>query len=301
MKTLVFSFLFLSTSAFSQSFMPPNDLDKYDTLDSRSTSGITEVQFNSVIDRAEKIFKPIIAAHGASFTVNRLWTDSTVNANASQPSDTHWEVNMYGGLARRKEVTEDGFALVLCHEIGHQVGGYPYTGSQDWAANEGQSDLFATMACAWKVFSQDTMRGLIAQDSLPASVIALCDAHHKDVTMRGICYRTMLAGKSLADLLAALGSTKAAFDTPDKTIVGETDNNHPAAQCRLDTYMAGAICGNYKWDYSLIPGKGMDDQNSIAAQKEAFDHSCSVGPYTEGTRPLCWFHPLGATDIPVSN
>ena len=36
---------------------------------------------------------------------------------------------MYGGLARRAEVTEDGFAMVLCHELGHHVSLYGAPGS----------------------------------------------------------------------------------------------------------------------------------------------------------------------------
>ena len=31
------------------------------------------------------------------------------------------------------------------------------------------------------------------------------------------------------------------FDTPDQTVVSAT-NHHPAPQCRLDTYFAGAVC-----------------------------------------------------------
>ena len=69
---------------------------------------------------------------------------NTVNANASQRGRT-WIVNMYGGLARRPEITPDGFAMVLCHELGHHMGGFPFVSG--WAANEGQSDLFATLSC----------------------------------------------------------------------------------------------------------------------------------------------------------
>jgi len=122
------------------SFMPENDLGK---MQSEAVGGITKAQFNAVIDRAEAIYKPIIAAHGGTLVMHRNWDDSTVNAYAEQ-NGSNWEVSMFGGLAKRPEVTEDGFAMVLCHEIGHHLGGFPYV--QDWAADEGQSDMHATGA-----------------------------------------------------------------------------------------------------------------------------------------------------------
>ena len=48
-----------------------------------------------------------------------------------------WVVAMFGGLARRPEVTKDAFQFVVCHEVGHHLAGWPF--AYDWASNEGQS------------------------------------------------------------------------------------------------------------------------------------------------------------------
>ncbi len=276
------SSLLLASSAFAmegtRTFMPPNDLDLEE-----ATGGLTEAQFNAVIDKVVAVYQPIFQQFGATLNVDRRWTDNTVNASADQPSATNWEVHMYGGLARRPEVTEDGFAMVICHELGHHLGGFPYV--QDWAANEGQSDMHATGVCADKVFATNLELSARAVTDIPANLKAKCDAD-RPAGERDICYRSIVAGKALADLLGALGGTPVNYDTPDASVVTTTNNDHPAAQCRLDTYISAALCGHTTWDYALIPGKSMANHNSMAAQAEAYAHSCETG---DGARPKCWF------------
>jgi len=288
---LVFSVLVASSAANAftgvKTFMPPNNLDQEELA-----GGLTEAQFNAVIDKVSSYYTPIIQGFGATFTVDRRWDDNTVNASADQPTPTTWQVHMYGGLARRPEVTEDGFAMVICHEVGHHLGGYPYV--QDWAADEGEADLHATMACAEKVFSTNLELAANAAADLPDNMKAKCDAAHQAEGDREICYRALVAGKSLADLLGALGvDGPVNYDTPASSVVTRTNHDHPAAQCRLDTYVAGALCGNAKWDYALIPGKSMSNHNSMEAQTEAYAHSCATG---DGARPKCWFHEVSAND-----
>ena len=124
---------------------PPNKLHL--TPSPLEKSNISQAKFNQIIDKAEQIYAPIIQSHRGKLVFNRLWKDNTVNASANQDG-ANWEVNMYGGLARRPEVTPDGFAMVVCHELGHHLGGYAFVNESEmtWAANEGQSDYFATHA-----------------------------------------------------------------------------------------------------------------------------------------------------------
>lgn len=270
----------------STSFLPPNNLSGEPSLD----GGLTEAQFDATITSVEGFYAPIVKAHGATLKINRLWSDNTVNSDAEQPTPTDWEINSYGGLARRPEVTPDGFALVLCHELGHHLGGFPFYPQDPWAADEGQADTHATSDCGYKIFAPNADLRQAALEQIPADLKAKCDAHHAAAGEREICYRIIAASKSLADLLAALEGTKVAYDTPDTSTVTTTNDDHPAAQCRLDTYVAGALCGAAKWDYSLIPGKSAADHNSVEAQTEAFAHSCEGDPETQRSR--CWFAPV---------
>ena len=90
----------------------------------KNSGGITEQEFNDAIDKVEAIYSPIISAKGKTLQVERKWDDGTVNAYAQQVGNT-WKVSMFGGLARHETITSDGFTLVVCHEVGHHLGGLP--------------------------------------------------------------------------------------------------------------------------------------------------------------------------------
>lgn len=272
---------------FSETFLPENNLYLQDNI--KAPTNITEQDFRDVIAKANAVYQPLIKAFGGTLQINPRWTDSTVNANATQFGST-WQVNMYGGLARRPEVTPDGFAMVLCHEIGHHVAGFPFSSS--WAANEGQSDYFATHQCAQAIWKDDTAQNAKARELAPAIVKAKCDDQYQTQDAQNLCYRTMLAGKSLGDLLAALGSDTVKYNTPDTKQVSRTNNNHPAAQCRLDTYMAGALCTQTPED-SVIPGKRSGrGRNDSRAEEESAKYYCTESnQFTVGLRPRCWFKP----------
>ncbi|WP_394842044.1 hypothetical protein LZC95_33825 [Pendulispora brunnea] len=284
------------------SFMPDNDLDQEDNL--LAPTGITEQKFNEVIAAGRALYNPIVSSLGGRLVINALWTNNTVNANASR-SGTTWTVNMYGGLARRAEVTEDGFAVVLCHEIGHHLGGYFFYSSTDWAAAEGQSDWYATQACTRRLWVNETAKNATFRNTAPAIVKQKCDAEWDTTAEQDLCYRNVVAGKSAADLLAALGGTTANYNTPDTTVVTRTNTAHPRAQCRLDTYMTGALC-TVQANLNVIPGlNASGGRNSANAERDAAKTRClpaSAGLGTPGYNgknvPTCWFKPqVAAFDV----
>jgi hypothetical protein len=284
MKLLLSLFVFLATVHVNADFMPPNNLHLQDNINSRA--GITEVQFNAIIDRFEKVYGPIIESHGATLKVNRLWTNATVNASAEQTGTT-WIVNMYGGLARRAEVTADGFALVVCHELGHHLGGFAFKGER-WAANEGQSDYYATQACARHMWANDTTQNEQSVEVVDPFARNECAKAWTSKADQNLCYRIVMAGLSLGTLLNNGVIPK--FDKPDLKIVTMTNDAHPKGQCRLDTYFNGALCGT-SFDMDVIPAKGhVKGQNSKEAEIVASKYSCGkTSRESIGARPACWF------------
>jgi hypothetical protein len=258
---------------FKKSFMPENDLWKEAGL--IGDNGMTEEMFNQIIEEVRIVYEPIVKNLGGNLVIKGDYNDTTVNAYADRDGDS-WNVSMFGGLAKRPEVTFDGFAMVIAHEIGHHIGGFPFV--SDWAANEGESDYFATIAAARQLWSGDGK--VIVEVDDEARKICEKNMNNSDLNL---CYRQMNAGYSLANLLGALGGTKVSFKTPDKSVVKKTNNNHPAAQCRLDTYVAGALC-TVAWNNNVIPQteKDMAKQSCISPNKT----KASVS-----SRPLCWFKP----------
>lgn len=270
-------------------FVPENDL--YIPSNIKSINGITEEEFNKAIDEVEEIYAPIIANMGAKLVIQRKWSDGTVNAYAQQSGKT-WNVAMFGGLARHSTITKDALALVVCHEIGHHIGGAPKKGGaggggwwggsvgSSWASNEGQADYFATLKCLRKAWVNDDNSAVIKTMNVPKEVVTACKkTYKKNKDDNALCIRTSMAGKSVGDLFSVLGkSPEPKFDTPDTTIVTSTNHNHPKAQCRLDTYYQGSLC-----DVSM---------NEDVSQKEEVQGTChaSLG-HKIGLRPLCWFKP----------
>jgi hypothetical protein len=286
-QILVGAALAMSAGPASASILPENNLYLQDCLECES--GVSEEQFNSIIEKAKTLYTDVVKASGGTLSIRGRWTDATVNASATQMFGS-WQVNMYGGLARRAEVTADGFTMVLCHELGHHLAGFPYVSG--WAANEGQSDYFATNHCSQLFWGEETEINAQARAVIAEVPKAQCDAAWQTEDAQNLCYRTMLAGKSLGDLLAALKTETVNWDTPDTSVVTTTNHAHPAAQCRLDTYMAGAVCTS-DYDKNVIPGKrGSRGYNDREAEEDSARFSCTAqGQYTAGLRSTCWFAP----------
>lgn len=244
--------------------------------------GITEPEFNGVIAAVEKIYTPIVKDMGGKLVIHRKWTDGTVNAYADR-NDGNWNITMFGGLARHKETSIDGFLLVVCHELGHHIGGAPIKAGRGWPSNEGQSDYWATLKCARRVLQKTpNIRAARALD-VPAEVKTACTEGSKYANDAALCERSSMGGMALARLLAELGGARSEedmpkFNTPDKSIVTSTDDSHPDAQCRLDTYFGGAVCSvDYKIDTDM-----KDPTIGTCAQEK--------GAKT-AYRPRCWYAP----------
>jgi hypothetical protein len=270
--------------------LPENDLN---IPVGKSFGGLSEAQFNSSIDRVVAVYEPIIASMGGNLVVERKWNDGTVNAYAQQSGKT-WKVSMFGGLARHETITEDGMSLVICHEIGHHIGGAPKiggssagggwwgggAGASNWASNEGQADYFATLKCLRKTFLNDDNSAIVRTLGAPESLTKACTKANKgDKDESALCIRTGMAGKSVSNLFTALEhGSETKFETPDSKVVSSTNDAHPKSQCRLDTYFQGSLC-----EISF---------NEDVSQSDEVTGTChpSLG-HKIGTRPLCWFKP----------
>ncbi len=258
-------------------FLPDNDLSI--PVDPFTSSGLTESQFHSVIDKVELIYDPLISSKGEKLRIHRNWNSTVVNAKADR--NQFWNVYMYGGLARHPKVTEDGFSLILCHEIGHHIGGAPKASMMNaptrWASNEGQSDYFAVLKCLRKVFLSDNNEEVIKKISPPKSLVKKCTNAWKSSEESSLCIRIAMAGYSAAELFSSIRNVPApSFETRDPSVVKVTQNNHPAPQCRLDTYLQGALC-----EASFL--------EELSSKDEVQGTCHPLLGHTTGLRPSCWY------------
>ncbi len=126
------------------------------------SGGLNEFEFNQLIDRVKKTMEPVVVKQTKKkIFFEKKWLDDEVNAHATRDDDDNLIIMMTGGLARHPMMTKDAFLLIVCHEIGHFLGGAPKqlrgnTSLRSWSSVEGQADYFATTKCLPLVFQDKT-------------------------------------------------------------------------------------------------------------------------------------------------
>lgn len=271
----------LATASGMTSFAPENDEWIPATTYKKSAKTITEDQFNMINQNLTSIYSPVFNEQGGNFVLVEDWEDGTVNAY-TQRLENNWQINMFGGLARYPQMTADGYAMVVCHEIGHQIGGLPvktWYGRPSWAAAEGQADYFAAKCLRELLRYEDNVEKIKYLD-VPKIAVEQCNMAWKDANDSATCQRVAVAGEVLGTVLSRLGGGPATdLDTPSKVVVSKTNiEGYPGAQCRSDSYLAGALC---YVDSSINPN-GVDIHDGYCSREEGD---------TLGVRPVCWYKP----------
>ena len=222
----------------TDNFMPNNDLWKEDAL--FAVSNVDQETFNQIVQAGRDVYAPFAQENNEKLVINALWADATVNANC-QRANGKVTVNMFGGLARRVEVRPEGFALVLCHELGHAYGGTPYIYTASKMSAEGQADYYSTFACYEKM--AELLPVLKDTTEYSQYITEKCENKFSDEKSILNCMNEMNGGLSLGLLLSRLSQEPAPqLETPDPLIVKKTLTSYPATtQCRLDTYHNGAL------------------------------------------------------------
>ncbi|MNT10839.1 hypothetical protein D3C72_1456900 [compost metagenome] len=135
------------------------------------------------------------------------------------------------------------------------------------------------MKCLRRFFAEDDNAAIIKDLDIDPVAKAACESQFSNVQDQLICLRTSLAGQSVANLFQALRKepNPPRFGTPDQSQVTRTNDNHPATQCRLDTYFAGSLC--------------VAKENEPLSNTDYRSGSCYSPRDTVGVRSRCWFAP----------
>lgn len=154
--------------------------------------------------RFEDIFK---SQMNHNLTVVFEHEDPKVNAEFTRNGD-ELTIRVWGGMLGHRLMNESTLLLLLCHEMGHYLGGPPTKARGGWSSTEGQADYYSSSLCARNV-------GL------------------DEVSF----YESAL---NLARIYAAVTFSPAPdLDRCDPLIVPRTNFGYPSVQCRLDTLLAG--------------------------------------------------------------
>lgn len=121
---------------------------------------------------------------------------------------TELSLVVWGGMIGHPEMDRGTFLLLLCHELGHALGGPPLKSRTGWSSTEGQADYFSGGSC-FQFLEPD--EEVFLQSALRLTRI------YSQVTREG----------------------EPDLNRCDEGQVLRTNYGYPGVQCRLDTLIAG--------------------------------------------------------------
>lgn len=145
--------------------------------------------------------------HGTDLIVRLEPNSSRTNAEITK-NGSEFSLVVWGGMIGQSVMDRETFLLLLCHELGHALGGPPLKSRTGWSSTEGQADYFSGGSC-FQLFE-------------PGEEIFLQSA--------------MKLTSIYAEVTREL---KPDLNRCDETQVGRTNFGYPGVQCRLDTLLAG--------------------------------------------------------------
>jgi hypothetical protein len=251
---------------------------------------ISEEAFTRIAHQVGELYAAEALAEKATIAWDLRWSSANLQAGAwvSRPArdrSRSWNFILHGGLARHPAMTEDAWVMVICHELGHAIGGAPLSrafappGRETLLTNEGQADYFAALKCARRFHR--AYPAAVAGDAPDEAIRTACAAAHADVEDARICERTSVAGVALGKVLRDLfnpGGVAPTIATPDRSIARRTNPLYPSPQCRLDTYFQGSLCE--------VPA-----ELALHARRADIGTCHPRNGHTTGSRPLCWYRP----------
>lgn len=289
-KIAAISLLLLSTSVFSS---------------------ITKLESEKIIKRIHDIYGPVVQKiYRRSLVFELLWEDDGINAFAGIERRNR-VVRVLGGESRHQMMTKDIYTLVLCHEVGHHIGGLPKTYRIDEGISkttaEGVADYFAASKCMKKVIQFEKNSEIVKGLNVDPFVKKECEQVWQNKNDIAICERIATTGLLKTRFHEALKNSNdiSHFETPDENVVSETITmGYPSKQCRLDTYLAGALCNK---NADLLPSRHSEARPEIIAMgigrpltlSDVNEGYCGRNEgYRIGARPLCWFNPEKYSSVP---
>jgi len=236
-------------------------------------------QYDSIVNKFDVLYRPVIEDLGIKFSINSFWEDGTVNASAGKRGK-EFRLQVYGGLARYEAMTNDAFILVLCHEMGHLIGGAPTWKPLSISSSEGQADYYSTLKCFRKYMQDENNKAFLKTKRIHPLALENCKRSFKKKADYNICLRSSLATQDLAGVIAKLRELDFIpdLDTPDPQVRRLIlFNGYPSPQCRIDTLHAGSICAN-------------QDGIDVLSNDLYNANVCSeVEGHNIGIRPKCWY------------
>jgi hypothetical protein len=230
-------------------------------------------------DTVRSFYQEDLARYGLEEFTMHYGEETTVAAVNTMGKKALLQVNEE--LSQDDRLGLDQWTAILCHETGHLIGGAPYIAESVDDRNEfsaeGQADYFAAAKCLRRIWSDEQANRVIVTGMPPALV--------GSIRLQGCvtdqCVRIVATSYSIFQALNPEETMK--INERSKVKAKETHSSRTSlpAQCRLDTYLAGALC-------PVDPAASFSPSN----QRDGACTADSADPTViKGSRPACWFAP----------
>lgn len=231
---------------------------------------LAESAFDLAVSTTQATYQDRFQKMGLGF---QWTTDAKVTVADIQIRNSSVFLRVSPALMNSKQLSQDEWQMILCHEVGHILGGAPYTWvNQDDGGEysaEGQADYFAASKCLRTLWT-DKAQNTVAVSTLTKELVTKIKARG---CLSNQCIRIVATANDLLGALSPDESFAVDRRSEDKVTETQTFPVSSPAQCRLDTMIAGALC-------EVDPAIPFSSSNQR-------DGACASGP---GARPACWFH-----------
>lgn len=210
-------------------------------------SGISENEVMRIYQFLEREYAHQIPELKKPLSSGFVWSQSFIGAGTTL-FDGEFKIMLWGGLVRAKYMNRGALAAVLCHEIGHRLGGEPFQqfqGEKHWSSAEGQSDHFAATDCLpklYKIFKKEAPAFLIQEKEKASDRIC----SKLSAELKSQCQWVATAGIDLIQFFQVYYDVHLPLVNPmekPQEIVDETlHTKYPSSQCRMEIFKVGATC-----------------------------------------------------------
>lgn len=203
---------------------------------SANVSSITEAAYTDLIGKfLLRNFNRVFQQAGQPLIIPVEWNSPYFAAHA-QNKGPYFQISLLGGMARAPGATMATLAGILCHELGHIMGGEPRQTivGGDWASTEGQSDFFAASVCLPDFFR--AYPEFAPEVSSDAARICGNNLDCGRVLQTGLQTVRYFQQYSYREFLPV------SLHTPEKPTGTLIRNSYPTDQCRLDSFVSGGRC-----------------------------------------------------------
>lgn len=231
-KILTMALISIVQSSFALS-IPVNNL-RQKSLSNKPHETYMHEQVEKLMKTFEDHFSPLVERQEGKLFFILDWDSDRVVAEARRPNAQDWEIILHGGVIRNNSIGIAELSLILCHELGHHLGGKPTAVRDGWSACEGQADYWSSLVCIKKF--KNLLSEVVISDEVTKWCAKHAQASDKDC---GAFTQAALNLTRFYGYFQPAGYSQ--LDAVDFTIATRTFFGHPAPQCRLDTLLSGYL------------------------------------------------------------